>query len=106
LRLLPPTARLINVGRGALVVQDDVADALRAGRLAGAALDVFEQEPPPVNHPLRSHENVLLSPHAAGGTGQAQLNIMSMVRDNIAAAVRGRPVAHVVNGVDPQVRRR
>jgi D-3-phosphoglycerate dehydrogenase len=106
LDLLPANALLVNVARGGIVPDGAVLAALESGRLAGAALDVFEQEPPPVNHPLRSHENVLLSPHAAGGTGQAQLNIVSMVRDNITAAVRGRPVAHVVNGVDPQVRRR
>jgi D-3-phosphoglycerate dehydrogenase len=106
LNRLPAGALLVNVARGGIVPDGDVLAALESGRLAGAALDVFEQEPPPADHPLRSHENVLLSPHAAGGTGQAQLNIVSMVRDNITAAVQGRPVEHVVNGADPQVRRR
>jgi phosphoglycerate dehydrogenase-like enzyme len=52
LTALPPTARLINVGRGSLVVEDDLIAALRAGRLAGAALDVFETEPLPSGSPL------------------------------------------------------
>ncbi|GLZ08653.1 3-phosphoglycerate dehydrogenase [Actinomadura sp. NBRC 104412] len=106
LALLPDRALLVNVGRGGVVADDVVAEALESGRLGGAALDVYEQEPLPPDHPLRSREDVLLSPHGAGGTGQAQINIVSAVRDNITAAVTGKPVANVVNGVDPLVRRR
>jgi D-3-phosphoglycerate dehydrogenase len=105
LDLLPQNALLVNVARGGIVSDAAVLAALESGRLAGAALDVFEEEPPATGNPLRSHENVLLSPHAAGATGQAQLNIISTVRDNIGAAVQGRAVANVVNGLDPQVRR-
>ncbi|MFF5258459.1 NAD(P)-dependent oxidoreductase [Actinomadura viridis] len=106
LGLLPDGALLVNVARGGIAPDGAVLAALESGRLAGAALDVFEEEPPPAGHPLRAHENVLLSPHAAGGTGQAQINIISAVRDNIEAAVMGRPVTNVVNGVNPQIRRR
>ncbi|MCO5986821.1 3-phosphoglycerate dehydrogenase [Actinoallomurus spadix] len=106
LALLPDGAFLINVARGGIAPDDAVLAALDGGRLAGAALDVFEDEPLPAGHPLRAHENVLLSPHAAGATRQSQLNILTAVVDNIRAAVEGRPVAHVVNGLDPLIRHR
>src|SRR6185369_2012484 len=63
---LRPTSYLINIGRGAIVVLDDLVAALRAGRLAGAALDVFEVEPLPPDHPLWDFPNVILTPHTAG----------------------------------------
>ncbi|MFB4319680.1 NAD(P)-dependent oxidoreductase [Actinomadura sp. 21ATH] len=106
LALLPDRALLVNVARGGVVSDAAVLAALESGRLAGAALDVFEEEPPAADHPLRSREDVLLSPHAAGATGQSQLNIVSAVRDNVIAAVEGRDVTNVVNGLSPQVRRR
>jgi D-3-phosphoglycerate dehydrogenase len=106
LALLPAGAMLINVARGGIVDEAALLAALDEGRLAGAALDVYDAEPPPAGHPLRAHEDILLSPHVAGGTGEAQLNIVSLVVDNIAAAVAGRPVRNVVNDVDPVVRRR
>src|SRR5262249_32714993 len=66
LALLRPTSYLINIGRGATVVLDDLMAALRAGRLAGAALDVFEVEPLPPAHPLWDFPNVIITPHTAG----------------------------------------
>src|SRR5262249_58274722 len=63
--LMRPGALLVNPCRGGLIDEPAVAAALRAGRLAGAALDVFEAEPLPAESPLRSLPNVLLSPHAA-----------------------------------------
>jgi D-3-phosphoglycerate dehydrogenase / 2-oxoglutarate reductase len=65
LRLMKKTAFLINTARGGLVNENDLAEALRAGTIAGAALDVFEREPP-VDSPLPAVENVLLTPHEAG----------------------------------------
>jgi D-3-phosphoglycerate dehydrogenase / 2-oxoglutarate reductase len=106
LALLPRGAMLINVARGGIVDEDALLAALDEGRLAGAALDVYEAEPPPADHPLRAHEDILLSPHVAGGTGEAQLNITSLVVENIAAAMAGKPVRNVVNGVDPVILRR
>ncbi|GAA2082302.1 NAD(P)-dependent oxidoreductase [Actinomadura alba] len=106
LALLPQGAFLVNVSRGGIAPDQAVLDALNSGRLAGAALDVFEPEPLAADHPLRSHENVLLSPHVAGATGQAQLNILSQVAANIAAAINGDPVINVVNEVAPRVHRR
>ncbi|WP_242900746.1 2-hydroxyacid dehydrogenase [Actinomadura terrae] len=106
LALLPDGALLVNVARGGIAPDDAVLAALESGRLAGAALDVFDEEPLQVEHPLRSHESVLLSPHVAGASAQSQLNLVVMVKDNVTAAVQGREVQNIVNGVNPQVRRR
>jgi D-3-phosphoglycerate dehydrogenase len=103
---LPQGALLVNVARGGIAPDEAVLEALDSGRLGGAALDVFESEPLDADHPLRRHENVLLSPHVAGATLQAQLNIVALVRDNIAAVCAGRPVRNVVNGVEALVKRR
>lgn len=67
LGLLPPSARFVNVGRGATVDEEALADALRSGRLAGAALDVMETEPLPADSPLWDLPNLILTPHVAGG---------------------------------------
>ncbi|MFD0540426.1 NAD(P)-dependent oxidoreductase [Actinomadura luteofluorescens] len=106
LALLPDRALLVNVARGGIAPDGAVLAALESGRLAGAALDVFEQEPLPEGHPLRSREDVLLSPHTAGASVQSQLNLLGTVRDNVTAAVQGRDVQNVVNGINPQVIRR
>ncbi|TDC69935.1 3-phosphoglycerate dehydrogenase [Actinomadura sp. GC306] len=106
LALMPEGALLVNVARGGIVPDDAVLAALDSGRLAGAALDVFDKEPLAEGHPLRSHEDVLLSPHAAGTSIQSQLNLVSLVRDNVSAAVQGQKVQNVINGLEPQVTRR
>ena len=106
LALLPRAALLVNVARGGIVDETALLAALDSGALGGAALDVFEQEPPPAGSPLRSHDNVLLSPHLAGTTGEAESAISEIVAGNITAAVEGRPVSHVVNGLGPMIRRR
>ncbi|MDX6738433.1 NAD(P)-dependent oxidoreductase [Actinocorallia sp. A-T 12471] len=106
LALLPPGALLVNVARGGIVPDAAVLDALDSGALGGAALDVYETEPLPERHPLRSHENVLLSPHAAGASGQAQIAIIGEVVANLTRLVSGEPVKHVVNGLGPRVTRR
>ncbi|MCA1823764.1 MAG: hypothetical protein LC640_05770, partial [Frankia sp.] len=81
-------------------------ELLDAGQLGGAALDVFESEPPPPDSPLLRSDRVVLYPHAAGATAQSVLRILQTVVANIGRAVGGEPVEHVVNGVDPVVRRR
>ncbi|TDB91065.1 2-hydroxyacid dehydrogenase [Actinomadura sp. 7K534] len=106
LALMPEGSLLVNVARGGIAPDDAILAALESGRLAGAALDVFDEEPLPEGHPLRGHEDVLLSPHSAGASIQSQLNLVSVVRDNVTAAVRGHEVQNVINGLKPQVTRR
>jgi D-3-phosphoglycerate dehydrogenase len=101
---MPANAVLVNAARGPVVDETALAAALSAGRLAGAALDVFGTEPLPADSPLRSVERVLLSPHAAGATVEARRAIFDMTGDNLRWALAGAPVANVVNGVDPVVR--
>jgi D-3-phosphoglycerate dehydrogenase len=71
LRHLQPQAVLVNVARGGVVEEQALIEALRSGRLAGAALDVFEQEPLPLDSPLRGFDNVLLAPHNANSSPEA-----------------------------------
>jgi phosphoglycerate dehydrogenase-like enzyme len=94
---LPPTARLINVGRGALVVQDDLVDALRAGRLAGAALDVFTGEPLPAGHPLWELPGVIVSPHMAGDVHGWRDVLVELFADNLSRYLAGRPLRNLVD---------
>ena len=70
--LLPSHAWVVNVGRGATLDEAALLDAVRAGRLAGAALDVFETEPLPADSPLWDEPRILISPHAAGGRPSVQ----------------------------------
>lgn len=99
-------ALFVSAGRGSVVDEAALAEALRDKVIAGAALDVYEKEPLPMDSPLRDLPNVLLTPHTAGSSRGAQLAIVAACQRNIAAAAAGAPVADVVNGVDPVVRRR
>ena len=63
LALMKPTARLVNTSRGPIMVEADLVEALRRGKIAGAAIDVFDQEPLPRDHPFRSLSNLLATPH-------------------------------------------
>jgi D-3-phosphoglycerate dehydrogenase len=72
LALLPKGARVINCARGGIINEEALAEALRSGHLAGAALDVFTQEPPPAGHPLLETPNVVLTPHLGASTVEAQ----------------------------------
>jgi len=85
-----PGAYLINASRGPVVVASALADGLREGRLAGAAVDVFDPEPPPADHPLLSAPNCLLSPHVASRTAEAII-AMNDVVDDVIAVLQGQP---------------
>ncbi|XVQ83815.1 NAD(P)-dependent oxidoreductase [Microbispora siamensis] len=103
---MPKGSVLVNAARGGVVDQAALLAALESGHLGGAALDVYDSEPPPPDDPLRSCPRVLLSPHAAGVTPEATTRLIRCVLDNLTAALEGRPVVNVVNGADPLVRRR
>ncbi|MDX6750966.1 hydroxyacid dehydrogenase [Geminicoccaceae bacterium 1502E] len=96
-----PGALLVNTARGGLVDEVALAACLASGRLGGAALDAFSQEPPPGNHPLLELPNVLLTPHMAGVTAEAALRMAVESAQNLLAALDGRLDPSVV--VNPQV---
>ena len=91
LRLMKPTAFLINTSRGPLVVEQDLADALNAGRIAGAALDALSTEPPPEDNPLLSANNCLVTPHIAWATREARARLLDGAIQNLAAFLGGSP---------------
>jgi D-3-phosphoglycerate dehydrogenase len=94
---MKPSAYLVNTARGELVNEADLAAALRAGQIAGAALDVFKQEPPPKDHPLLALPNVIATSHVAGITTQSAQRMAALAADNILAALRGERPPHPVN---------
>ena len=96
LALVKPGAFLINTARGALVVEADLADALNAGRLAGAGIDVVSREPIRPDNPLLGRENCLITPHIAWATEEARARLMEATVANVAAFVAGSPI-NVVN---------
>jgi len=92
LRLMKPTAFLINTSRGPLVVDHDLAGALNTGRLAGAGLDVLSIEPPDAANPLLSARNCLVTPHIAWATKEARARLMGLAVENLTAFLAGHPV--------------
>jgi phosphoglycerate dehydrogenase-like enzyme len=94
---LRPSARVINVGRGALVVEPDLVDALREGRIAGAALDVFAHEPLPADSPLWTQPGVIVSPHMSGDLIGWRQELVEVFRDNLARYRAGEPLRNVVD---------
>lgn len=91
IRLLKPSALLVNTARGALVDEAALAAALHEGRLAGAALDCYSEEPLPADHPLRSTPHTLLIPHAGWMTVEARERMLGEPVDNILAWRAGSP---------------
>jgi phosphoglycerate dehydrogenase-like enzyme len=96
-RLMKPTAFFINIGRGMTTKLDDLVAALNAGDLAGAALDVYEQEPLPPEHPLWLTPNVLLTPHMAGYGPHLNERRFQIIQDNCRAFADGQPLRNVVD---------
>ena len=92
LAALPAGAFVINTARGGLIDEAALHRAIEAGHIGGAGLDVFEDEPPAPDHPLRRHPRVIATPHVAGVTDGSLVNMGVMAAECIVAALRGEPV--------------
>ena len=97
LALMKPTAYLVNTARGPMVDTDALAAALKNKRIAGAAIDVYDKEPPAPDLPLFGLDNVILTPHIAWASEEAGWEIRQSILDDIFAAAEGRPARCVVN---------
>jgi glycerate dehydrogenase len=89
---MKPSSFLINTSRGPLVVEQDLANALDEGRLAGAAVDVLSSEPPALDNPLLHAKNCIVTPHIAWATKEARMRLIEAVVANLHAFLDGRPV--------------
>jgi len=94
---MKPGSFLVNTARGGLVDEEALVAALQGGRLAGAALDVFEPEPPAAEHRLYAMPNVVLTPHISAGTRDAFMEKQGFIFDNLARFWRGEPVENLVD---------
>jgi phosphoglycerate dehydrogenase-like enzyme len=97
LAVLKPSAVLINIGRGALVDEDALIRALQEKRVAGAALDVLRDEPPPQDSPLWDMPNVIISPHSASTVTQENARITEIFCDNLRRYLDGQPLRNVLD---------
>ncbi|AFA40623.1 Lactate dehydrogenase-related dehydrogenase [Pyrobaculum oguniense TE7] len=101
LRMMKPTAVLINVSRGEITDEEALAKAVREGWIAGVGVDVFSVEPPPPDHPLlqvaREGFNVIVTPHIAGATNEARMRIINVTLDNVLRVLAGLKPENVVN---------
>jgi len=98
LALMKPEAIIVNVGRGEVINEVDLMTALKAKKIAGAALDVRAQEPPVVGD-MENISNLILTPHVAGITSQSQLRINEILSSNIALVLQSKPATHAVGAL-------
>jgi phosphoglycerate dehydrogenase-like enzyme len=94
---MKPSAYFINVGRGASVDETALAEALSARRIAGAAVDVFAQEPPAVGHPLYGLDNAIVSPHVSGFLPSYDDKCTDLFAENLRRYLAGAPLLNVVD---------
>ena len=104
LGLMRPGVILVNVARGDLVDSEALTEALQAGRVSAAALDVFAPEPIPPGHPILKMDNVIVASHIASASVPAVRKLRTTVANLALAAIRGEPLSSVVNGVAPRGR--
>jgi len=95
LKLIKPSAFLVNTSRGQLINEPHLAEALNNNRIAGAALDVLSTEPPSPDNPLLTAKNCIITPHIAWISKEARLRVMNTTAGNIQSFLNGQPV-HVV----------
>ena len=94
---MKPDAYFINIGRGMIVDLADLTEALQAGEIAGAGLDVFETEPLPPDHPLWKMDNVILTPHVAAATPRIAERHLGVLLDNVSRFAAGKPLRNLVD---------
>ena len=94
---MKPTSFLINTSRGEVLVEKDLVEALREGKIAGAALDVMENEPPPSQNALYEMDNVILTPHTAALTYEAQEKVIRAIAEDVDRVLSGQPALRYVN---------
>jgi glyoxylate reductase len=97
LRLMKKTAYLINNSRGPVVNEKDLYEALKEDRIAGAGLDVFEQEPTPLDNPLLKLDNVVVAPHISSASYETRSRMAEMVAENLVAFFEGRKPPNLIN---------
>ena len=96
LNRMKPTAFLLNTSRGPIIVEEDLAEALNSGRIAGAGIDVLSVEPPPAGNPLFGAKNCIITPHISWATKEARTRLMAGSLANLAAWRSGQPI-NIVN---------
>ena len=94
---MKPSAVIVNIARGAVIVEADLVRALSEGWIAGAALDVFEQEPLPAESPLWDMENVVVTPHISGGTEIYNQRAVGIFAENLRRYLAGEGLRNVVD---------
>jgi D-3-phosphoglycerate dehydrogenase len=99
---MKPSAFFLNLARGEVVDEDGLVRALREKKIAGAGLDVREQEPPPALNPLAGMENVILTPHVAAFTREAQDRVVAAVCQDVTGVLEGRPAKNFANFPQPR----
>jgi phosphoglycerate dehydrogenase-like enzyme len=97
---MKPGAILVNISRGPIVEEPALVDALRSGHLAGAGLDVFDREPLPVDHPFRSLDNVVVTPHVGYVTEDLFRTMWQRMAEDVAAYLAGVPIRVVTDPAD------
>jgi phosphoglycerate dehydrogenase-like enzyme len=102
---MKPSAVFVNVGRGAIVDEAALHEALAERRIRGAALDVFTQEPLPLDSPFRTLSNVIMTPHSGGSTKHARGRIWAAAMDNLDRLASGRELVNIVNKKELAARR-
>jgi D-3-phosphoglycerate dehydrogenase len=98
--------RIINCARGGIVDEEALAEGIRAGKVAGAALDVFVTEPPPADHPLLQLPEVVVTPHLGASTGEAQVNVAVAIAEQVVAFLQRGAITAAINmpAVTPEQR--
>lgn len=95
-------AIIINASRGSIVDEEALAQALKEGRIRGAGLDVFSQEPISPENPILNAPNTILTPHIAGATNESRIRIINLTIDNVLSVLTGKEPVNIVNGVKPK----